>query len=962
MRAKHWLEIEQLCQAALKLEAGERVVFLKEACGEDEDLRREVERLLTHEETAEGFLEAPALEAAARGLAEDRNPSLLGQQLGSYQILAELGRGGMGVVYRARDLRLGREVAIKTLPSAFAADRDRLRRFEQEARAAGQLNHPNILTLYDVGTHQGCPYIVCEHLEGETLRERLNGKALPVSKAVEYALQMARGLAAAHEKGIVHRDLKPENVFLTRDGQLKILDFGLAKLTRPETEDTRTADGKPASGTAAGLVLGTVGYMAPEQVRGETVDHRADLFSLGAILYEMLSGQRAFQGESDVQTMNAIVTEEPPDLVGLNPEIPLTLQRILRHCLEKSPQQRYQSAGDIAFDLEMLADAPLVPPLALHATRAQRRDRLGWIAAVLALVLLAAAIAYFRRAPTESAALHVSLSPPEAMTFPIGQVPAISPDGRRLAFVAQDPSGKSQLYLRPLATPSAQALAGTEGASQPFWSPDNRFIAFFAQGKLKKISVTGGPPQALCDVGLSVGGTWGRNGDIMFGPLYGLVRVSQDGGPVISVATTLEGTRQETSLEKARYSPCFLPDGRHFLFTAETPRAGTRGGIYVGSLDSKESRRLLGDFSNIAYAPPGYLLFVRDWTLMAQPFDVRRLQLTGEAFPVADQLTVTGTEFRGAFSVSETGVLTYSSGPNMRELVWFNRAGQELGRVGTPDAYDRPSLSPDEKTVAVVNLNPVFGGSDVWLTDVSRGTRSRFTSEPAWTAAHIWSPDGSRIVFSSPRNGNWDLYQKAISGTPQQEVLFKSDDNKYADDWSLDGRLITYTSPPPGGGVALWVLPLFGDRQPIRFPESKSFAAFGHFSPNGRWLAYVSDESGGEELEIHVRPYPASAGVWQVSTGGGLNPRWCRDGKELFYIAPDGHLMAVEVETEGPFHYATPKKLFRVRSWGQYGAPFYAVSADGQRFLFAVPPADAPSPTIRVVLNWPAMLKKRPTQ
>jgi len=426
---------------------------------------------------------------------------------------------------------------------------------------------------------------------------------------------------------------------------------------------------------------------------------------------------------------------------------------------------------------------------------------------------------------------------------------------------------------------------------------------------------------------------------------------------VTPVATRLEGKGPETLLEKARWSPYFLPDGDHFLFAAYSPRSERRG-IYVGSLDSNESKRLLGDYSSVVYAPPGYLLFLRQWTLMAQPFDASRLQLIGEPLPIADQLTVTGTEFRGAFSVSETGVLTYSSGPNLRELVWFNRAGQEVGRVGTPDAYDQPALSPDGNSVAVRNPNPLFGAFDVWLVDVSRGTRSRFTADPVWTDAHIWSPDGSRIAFSSPRNGNWDLYQKTTSAMAQEETLLQSNEDKFTHDWSPDGRFIIYSTLPAERGPALWVLPLFGDRQPIRFSEPKFNAVLGRFSPNGRWLAYLSDESGAHEWEVYVRPFPASAGVWPVSRGAGTLPKWRRDGKELFYIAPDGKLMAVEVATEGTFLAGTPRTLFQTHGWGFFGPPDYAVASDGQRFLFAAPPAEAASLTIRVVVNWPAILKK----
>jgi Tol biopolymer transport system component len=960
MNPERWHQIEKICEAALKLNAGGRAAFLKEACGKDEGLRREVESLLAHEPAAQSFIEVPAMEVAAKVLAEDRSPSLLGQQIDSYQILSLLGAGGMGAVYRAHDRRLERDVAIKALPSAFAADADRLRRFEQEARAAGQLNHPNILAIYDVGTHQGVPYIVCERLEGETLRDRLKGTALPQHKALEVAVQIARGLAAAHQKGIVHRDLKPENLFLTQDGRLKILDFGLAKLTRAqgvgsETDSTHTL----ATGTLPGQVLGTVGYMAPEQVRGEAVDHRADLFNFGAILYEMLSGQRAFRRNSDVETVHAIVKEEPSGLADLNPPIPTALQRIVRHCLEKSPQERYQSASDIAFDLEMLAD-PALAALVPQAERAKKRDHLGWIAAaVLALILIALAIAHFRRTPTDGQAAYFSILPPEKTTFTMGQAPAISPDGRRLAFVTNTSSRRSQLYVRALDSPTAQALAGTEGASHAFWSPDNRFIGYFAQGKLKKIPVGGGPPQTLCDVERGFGGSWNRDGVILFNPLYGLYRVSQDGGPVTPVATKVDGARQESAVEAARLWTQFLPDGRHFLFGILSPRPEIRG-TYVGSLDSQATRRLLNTVSNVAYAPPGYLLFVRDWTLMAQPFDAELLQLAGEPLQVADQLTFSTHTLQGAFSVSDTGVLAYIRGGNMRQLVWFNRAGQELGPVGAPDAYGLPSLSPDEKSVAVTNSNPAIGASDIWRLDLLRGIASRFTFHPESDRMPIWSPDGGSIVFTSWRDGTWDLYQKAASGTGQEEVLLKSNESKWPTHWSWDGRFIAYNNATAKGDYDLWVLPLFGDHQPIALVQKQFNESGGQFSPSGRWLAHTSDESG--KVEVYVRPFPPSAGIWRVSTDGGTQPRWRHDGKELFYLAPDGKLMAVEVTEGERFEAGTPTALFQMRLAMDWDFNHYSVAGDGQRFLITTPVGEAVSPAITVVLNWPAVVKKRPLQ
>ena len=955
MNPERWHQIERICEATLKRGASERASYLKKVCGEDEDLRLEVEQLLAHEETAKGFLDAPALDTAANVLAEDRSPSLLGQQIGSYQIQSPLGAGGMGVVYLARDTRLERDVAIKVLPSAFSTDADRLRRFELEARTAGRLNHPNILAIYDVGTHEGSPYIVSERLEGKTLRETLKGSAVPARKATGYAAQILRGLAVAHEKGIVHRDLKPENLFLTRDGQLKILDFGLAKLTRAVRDDSRAESTESQVGTLPGQVLGTVGYMAPEQVRGETLDHRADLFSFGAILYEMLSGQRAFKGQSDVETLNAILTAEPSHLTAPNPRIPSTLQRIIGHCLEKNPQQRYQSASDIAFDLEMLTDPALGTP-APQTQGIRKRERLAWTAAaaVLSIAVLALATAYFRRASTNEQTVYLSVAPLEGTTFPGGTTPAVSPDGRFLVFVANDSSGKSRLYLRAFYRPDAHVLDGTEGAGDPFWSPDSRFIGFFAQGKLKKIPLAGGPPQEVCAVAAAAGGTWSRHGVILFSPFHGLYRVSQDGGVPTPVATTIEGTSHESPLENERWSPYFLPDGRHFLFTVGSHRPEIRG-IYVGSLDSGETRRILSDESHVAYAEPGYLLFIRDWTLMAQPFDAERLQLTGEPFPVADQLMNRVHGMKGSFSVSETGALAYVRGGD-RQFAWFNRRGEELGLVGIPDAYSLASLSPDEKTVSVTNMSAQFGAQDIWLIDTGRGHPSRFTFDPKGDILPIWSPDGRHIVFTSSRNGSWDLYQKSTSGA-QEELLLKSNESKFPTDWSRDGRFIAYNNQSPKGELDVWLLPLFGDRKPIRFVHSEFIEVFGYFSPDGRWLAYVSDESG--QFEVYVRRCcQVSTGIWPVSIGGGYHPRWRRDGKELFYLDPHGKLMAVDVTGNGAFRAGPPKTLFSTPLATDWLFTSYSVTADGERFLMLKPAGEAASSTITVVLNWPATLKK----
>src|SRR5437773_4943899 len=561
-----------------------------------------------------------------------------GTKLGRYEIRSQLGAGGMGEVYRAYDPKMNREIAIKILPAAFSADKERLARFEQEAQAAGSLNHPNILVIYHIDTHDGSPYIVTELLEGETLRQRIGGVTLPQRRAIDYALGIAHGLAAAHEKGIVHRDLKPDNIFITKDGRVKILDFGIAKLTQPERNASQTDIPTRRVNTDPGVVIGTVGYMSPEQIRGKGVDHCSDIFSLGAILYEMLSGRRAFHGDSAADTMSAILKEDPPDLSDTNQKISPALERLVNRCLEKNPESRFHSASDLAFALEALSgstatSAQTVAMPAFAPRWFKRRELIAWAVAGIAILIAAIAvtISHFRRPPTELHAVRLFVPPPEKASF--GSF-AISPDGLRLAFAATDASGKTLLWIRPLDSINAQPLSGTEEATLPFWSPDSRFIGFFAAGKVKKIEVTGGPPQTLCNTPFARGAAWNRDGGIIFTPntLEPIYRVSAAGGEPTPV-TTLDKSRQETS----HRWPYFLPDGRHFLYTVLG--APESRGIYVSSLDAKENRRLLNvGNSDVAYAAPGYLLFRRVVTLMAQAFDADKLQLSGDPFPIAEQI------------------------------------------------------------------------------------------------------------------------------------------------------------------------------------------------------------------------------------------------------------------------------------------------------------------------------------
>jgi Tol biopolymer transport system component len=887
-----------------------------------------------------------------------------GTRIGRYEIRAKIGEGGMGEVYRARDEKLNRDVAIKVLPAELSQNTDRLRRFEQEAQAAGALNHSNILIVYDVDAHDGAPYIVSELLEGETLRRRLGSSPLGQRRAIDYALHIAHGLAAAHERGIVHRDLKPDNIFITKDGRVKILDFGVAKLTQPEGTQSQTEIPTRRVNTNPGVVVGTVGYMSPEQVRGKNVDHRADIFSLGAILYEMLSGRRAFRGESAADTMSAILREDPPELSESNRTVSPALERLVNHCLEKNPEARFHSASDLAFALEALSGSGVSAPaettaLALPAARAKWREHLPWIVAGLAVLLAIVAFAtfYFRRAPAETpaAATRFFIYPPEKGYF--GGTFAVSPDGRRVALRIIS-EGRVRLWVRALDSLTAQPLAGTEEAAYPFWSSDSRFIGFFSGGKLRKIDAAGGPPQLLCDAPDARGGTWNADGIILFAPRMGdaLYRVPAAGGAPVPV-TTLDASRKEGS----HYHPHFLPDGRHFIYLATSPQL-ENAGIYVGSLDSKETKLLVNTDVGADYASPGYLLFLRDRTLMAQGFDADRLEVRGEPFPVVERVDRLGMGTRYAlFSVSQTGVLVYWTGrSDNTQLTWFDREGKPLGTVGPVGSYLTPWLSPDEKRIVFGGIEPQGRGSDIWLMELARGTPTRFTFDPAIEVSPLWSSDGGRIVFSSDRDGRMNLYQRAASGAGQDEALLKSDNAKFAVDWSADGRFILYQDQGPTTSTDLWILPLSGDQKPFPFLQTEFAEVQGRFSPDGRWIAYTSNESG--TWQVYVQSFPASGGKWQVSTDGGAQPQWRRDGREIFYLSADRKLMAVDVKGDGTtFDRGVPKALFdlRVQTVGLPGPRnFYVAAADGRRFLVASVPEERISTPTTVVMNWTADLKK----
>jgi Tol biopolymer transport system component len=872
-----------------------------------------------------------------------------GSRLGPYEILGALGAGGMGEVYKARDTRLERTVAIKVLPTGLSTDPERLQRFELEARAAASLNHPNIVALYDIGTDEGAPYLVTELLEGTTLRELLSASLLPVHKAIEYAVQIAHGLAAAHERGIVHRDLKPENVFVTDDGRVKILDFGLAKLTQPDPSIATALPTTPPY-TMAGVVLGTIGYMSPEQVRGVPADHRADIFAFGAVLYEMLSGQRAFYGETSMDAMTAIVKDHPADLPIADRKITPALVRIVDRCLEKSPAARFRSADDLAFALESLS-MPMsdsVQAVSIGPVR-HRRERLAWaLAAGFACTAAALAVPTVRSYRTQSGEapelrLQVITPPTDDPTSM-----AISPDGRRLVFAATS-DGKTQLWLRSLAAAAAQPIMGTEGASEPFWNPDSQSLGFFADGKLRRVEVTGGPVQTLAVMAESPrGGTWNANNTILFaaatGPIY---RVSGAGGERTAATRLARG-------QVSHRLPYFLPDGRHFLYLATgIPEAS---GAYIGALDTTDdARRLLETDLAVIYAAPGWLLFTRQGTFVAQRFDLQHLTLVGDPILVADRAEGDTVQSKAAaMSAATSGTLAYRAGvgAKSRQLVWTDRTGKVVTELGSRDTtFGSPALSADGRQVALHRV--VDGNQDIWLVETRRGLTRRLTVNPSIDMAPIWSPDGGRVLFMSDRGGVIDLYEAAVTATGADALFLHTSQNKGVNDWSSDGRFVMYSS-----NRTLWAVAAEGNRQPFVVRQNAFNNRDGRFSPDGQWIAYVSDESG--RFEVYVQPFPGPASeAVQVSTAGGVQPRWGHD--ELFFLAGDGQLMAAPMSKKGrALQPEQPIALFAPRIVGgpnaSSGTGEYVVAQDGQRFLVNTVVGDT-SP-ITVAVNWASALRR----
>ena len=962
MKPERYKQIEGLYHAALGRKPEERAAFLEQSCS-DEQLRAEVQSLLGYDQQAEQFIEAPPDDVAAAMLAAEQKHSMVGRTLGHYRVVSLLGSGGMGEVYRATDTRLDRTVAVKVLPQHLSSDPERRQRFEREARAVSSLSHPHICALYDVGQQDGLDYLVMEYIEGESMADRLAKGPLPVDQALTYATQIADALDNAHRARLVHRDLKPANIMLTKSGA-KLLDFGLAKLRGSDSEavyaEASELQTERVQLTREGTIVGSLQYMAPEQLEAGTVDARTDIFSFGAVLYEMITGSKAFSGKSQASLIAAILSSEPQPVSTVQPMAPPALDRVVKTCLAKDPDERWQTAHDLGLELKWVAEAGSeASATAPVAVRGRNRERLAWIVAAALLLglvtVLPFVVAYFRRSPTEVSATRFII--PGSEKLPLLDS-SISPDGRRLIYRTSS-EGKQQLWIRPLDSLTAQPLPGTDKISWPaFWSPDGRYVGFFADSKLKKVELSGGPAQAIADAPEPRGGSWNREGVIVFSPstISPLYRVLT-GGEVTQL-TTLDESRQETT----HRWPFFLPDDRHFLYLARSAQQRERTGIYVGSLDSKEVKWITSADSNVSYTRPGYLLFAREGTLMAQPFDADKLEVKGEAFPIIQRIRYISDLALAGFSVSSDGVLVYITGnPVPNQLTWFDRSGKQLGTVDPPAAYSRLRLSPDEKRVAVERSDSPAYYRDIWLIELARGVASRLTSDPTEDSFPVWSPDGGRIAFSSNREGQFNLYQKLSSGAGGDEELLKSAEAKFMLDWSPDGRFILYRTPGRKTRADVWVLPLFGDRKPFPFLQTNFAETWARFSPDGRWVAYVSDETGTDE--VCVREFQGSGDTWHVSTGGGSFPRWRRDGKELFYNS-GGKLMAVDVKASGSgFAAGVPKLLFEKSVSSSPGlnvrmAGYFDVSGDGQRFLIPVQVEESLPEPITVVLNWTADLKR----
>jgi len=876
-----------------------------------------------------------------------------GTRLGPYEILAPIGAGGMGEVYRAKDTRLERAVAVKVLPRHLSASADVRQRFEREAKTISQLSHPHICALHDVGREGDTEYLVMELLEGDTLAERLAKGPLALEQTLRYGAQIADALDKAHRQGIVHRDLKPGNVMLTKTG-VKLLDFGLAKGLAGDANPMLTTSPTQANLTAEGTILGTFQYMAPEQLEGKDADARTDIFALGAVLYEMATGRKAFSGSTQASLISAILRDDPPPISQVQPMSPPGLDRLVKSCLAKDPEDRWQSAGDVGKELRWLAESSTSGVAAAPAARGRRSPRLlPWVAAALFLLAGLLAGRFLRAKPETRVPIHSSIVAPEGVPFRFEGDDAgpltLSPDGSRLVFGTGD-----NLWMQSLRTGAVAPLKGSENGRLPFWSPDSRTIGFFADGKLKTMDISGGAAQVICDAPNPRGGTWSPQGVIVFAPdvRTGLVRVDAGGGTPIPL------TQLDRKLHTTHRWPLFLPDGRHVLYTAgshESPHS-PESGIYVVSIDGKENRKILQNFGSVAYAS-GLLLFLREANLMVQPFDAARLALSGQPTLVAGDVRLDTRTWRGNFTVSQTGLLAYELAQpgGGGQLTWVDMTGRHIKEIGeSSDAY-APTLSPDGKRASIVLGDP---SNDIWIYELERGVKTRLTTEGQIILSPIWSPDGTRILYVRQTGpADFTIHTTRSDGAGDRKVISKSTVRLEPTAWSRDGRYVLFTrgTIPTDDIVAI---PFDEPEKAFPVLHSEFNQMSGQFSPDGHWLAYVSRETGRDE--VYVTPFPAGGGKWQVSATGGRQPRWNPDGKSLYFESPRGELLAAAVDVRGSsFEVRSVQPLFRTNMYvgPRVGVPAYDVAPDGARLL--INNAGDPTPIrATLVVNWDANLPR----
>ena len=890
-------------------------------------------------------------------------PLTSGTKLGPYEIVSPLGAGGMGEVYRALDTRLDRTVAIKVLASHLSSSPELKQRMEREARAISSLNHPHICQLYDLGSQDGTDFLVMEFLEGETLAERLRKGALPLPEIYKIATAVAEALAVAHRQGIVHRDLKPGNIMLTQAGA-KLMDFGLAKPLGLHTAGATSSAAPPSftaaatlSGpspltplTTAGTIIGTIQYMAPEQIEGKEADARSDIFAFGAVLYEMTTGTRPFQGKSQISLASSILEKDPDPVSSTKPNTPPAFEHVVVTCLQKNPEDRYQTAHDIKLDLQWIA-ADRTTPASAPAPPAPARNHLGWIAALVAAVLLAGTAGFLLNRPHPAPSIRTVINPPPntslRLTDDLAGPPVLSPDGTTVAFTATGADGKIALWIRPMNSLEARQLPGTEAAIFPFWSPDNRFLGFFSDSKLKTIDLNGDSVQILCDAQVGRGGAWAPNGVIIFspGPSMPMMRISASGGIPTAV------TKIDLSQHSSHRWPFFLPDGKHFLYLAmnHDPSKSANNAIYYASLDGTENRLVMHSQANAIYAS-GYLLFARGDLLMAQPFDPGKATLSGEPQNVAKGVMNDVSTWHMDASASDDGLIVFGSGATGElQLIWMDRNGKLVGTVAEKlTNLQWARISPQGDRIA---LQIDAGENDVWVLDLARGVKTRLTFGPIANTFPIWSPDGKWIAYESKRGDHFAILRKRSDGSGAEETLLTIDEQIATNCWSSDSKEILYAQNLPDGKSTVWSLPLEGDRKPQLVLQRGSHA---ELSPDGRWLAYQSGESG--NTEVYVVAYGGGQGKWQVSANGGMVPRWSKDGKELYFMETSGTIFVVPVKGTGgapQFGAAQPT----VSKWTIIGQPFYDVSPDSEKILLDRVPQQV-SQSITVVTNFAAGLKR----